>query len=91
MSINLSLHVYTDYLLHLCGQEISKKYGTTECIRLLEVLIASFFTDDQGCAHENREHTLIYLCSGELEIEERGKINGAANAAGAAALTYAED
>ena len=37
------------------------------------VLIASFFTDDRGCAHENREHTLIYLCSGELKIEERGK------------------
>ena len=37
------------------------------------VLIASFFTDDRGCAHENREHTLIYLCSGELEIEERGR------------------
>lgn len=37
------------------------------------MLIASYFTDDRGCAHENREHTLIYLCSGELEIEERGK------------------
>lgn len=37
------------------------------------VLIASYFTDDRGCAHENREHTLIYLCSGELEIEEHGK------------------
>lgn len=37
------------------------------------VLIASYFTDDRGCAHENREHTLIYLCSGELEIKERGK------------------
>lgn len=37
------------------------------------VLIACYFTDDRGCAHENREHTLIYLCSGELEIEERGK------------------
>ena len=37
------------------------------------VLIASYFTDDRGCAHENREHTLIYLCSGRLEIEERGK------------------
>ena len=36
------------------------------------VLIASYFTDDRGCAHENREHTLIYLCSGELEIKERG-------------------
>lgn len=37
------------------------------------ILIASYFTDDRGCAHENREHTLIYLCSGELEIEERGR------------------
>lgn len=37
------------------------------------VLIASYFTDNQGCAHENREHTLIYLCSGKLEIEERGR------------------
>jgi len=37
------------------------------------VLIASYFTDDRGCAHENREHTLIYICSGELEIEERGR------------------
>lgn len=37
------------------------------------VFIASYFTDDRGCAHENREHTLIYLRSGELEIEERGK------------------
>ena len=37
------------------------------------ILIASYFTDNRGCAHENREHTLIYLISGELEIEERGK------------------
>ena len=36
------------------------------------VLIASYFTNDRDCAHENREHTLIYICSGELEIEERG-------------------
>lgn len=37
------------------------------------IFIASYFTDDRGCGHENKEHTLIYLCSGELEIEERGK------------------
>ena len=36
------------------------------------VLIASYFADDRECAHENREHTLIYQCSGRLEIEERG-------------------
>ena len=37
------------------------------------VLIACYFTDDRRCVHENREHTLVYLCSGELEIEERGR------------------
>lgn len=37
------------------------------------IFIASYFTDDRGCAHENREHTLIYIHSGELEINERGK------------------
>lgn len=40
---------------------------------MLECAYSEFFTNDRGCAHENREHTLIYLCSGELEIEERGK------------------
>jgi len=35
--------------------------------------IASYFTDDKGCAHENREHTLIYLLSGELEISDHGR------------------
>lgn len=34
------------------------------------VFIASYFTDDRGCAHCNREHTLIYLYSGELEITD---------------------
>lgn len=36
------------------------------------VFVASYFTDDRGCAHCNREHTLIYLCSGELEITQQG-------------------
>lgn len=37
------------------------------------VLIASYFTDDKGCEHANREHTLIYICSGTVEINDRGK------------------
>lgn len=37
------------------------------------VFIASYFTDDRGCAHCNREHTLIYIHSGELEITASGK------------------
>lgn len=37
------------------------------------VFIASYFTDNRECTHANREHTLIYLCSGELEITEEGK------------------
>lgn len=44
-----------------------------EVLDYSNVFIASYFTDDSQCSHPNREHTLIYLCSGELEIEEKGK------------------
>lgn len=37
------------------------------------MLRESYFTDDRQCAHPNREHTLVYLCSGELEIEQEGR------------------
>lgn len=37
------------------------------------VFVASYFTDDRGCAHCNREHTLIYIHSGELEITDGAK------------------
>lgn len=46
-----------------------------EELRVLDfsnMLMESYFTDDCPCAHPNCEHTLIYLCSGELEIEQRG-------------------
>ena len=36
------------------------------------IFIASYFTDDRGCAHCNRDHTLIYILSGELEITDKG-------------------
>ncbi|MCC8198813.1 MAG: AraC family transcriptional regulator [Tannerellaceae bacterium] len=48
-----------------------------EVLKVLDysnVFIASYFTDDRQCAHPNREHSLIYILSGELEINERGKI-----------------
>lgn len=38
-----------------------------------DVFLASYLTDDRQCAHPNREHTLVYLCSGELEIEQEGR------------------
>ncbi|MDE6370413.1 MAG: cupin domain-containing protein, partial [Duncaniella sp.] len=37
------------------------------------VFIASYFTDDVQCSHPNREHTLIYIVSGVLEIDENGR------------------
>lgn len=48
-----------------------------ETLKVLDysnVFLASYFTDDQQCSHHNREHTLIYIQSGNLEINERGKI-----------------
>lgn len=47
-----------------------EKLDVFECSN---IFIASYFTDDRGCAHCNREHTLIYLHSGELEIAEGNK------------------
>lgn len=37
------------------------------------VFIASYFTDNRECTHTNAEHTLIYLCTGQLEITDKGK------------------
>lgn len=38
-----------------------------------DAFLASYLTDDRQCVHPNREHTLVYLCSGELEIEQEGR------------------
>lgn len=38
-----------------------------------DAFLASYFTDDRQCVHPNREHTLVYLCSGELEVEQEGR------------------
>lgn len=38
-----------------------------------DAFLASYLTDDRQCVHPNREHTLVYLCSGELEVEQEGR------------------
>lgn len=47
-----------------------------EQLKVLEfsnVFIGAYFTDNRECAHPNAEHTLIYLLSGELEINDGNK------------------
>lgn len=51
-------------------EQTMEKLDVLDCSN---VFIASYFTDDRGCAHCNREHTLIYIHSGELEITEKVK------------------
>ncbi len=51
-------------------EQTMEKLDVLDCSN---VFIASYFTDDRGCAHCNREQTLIYIHSGELEITEKGK------------------
>lgn len=60
----------TSYICRNYNISFMEKLDVFDCSN---ILIASYFTDDKGCAHENREHTLIYLCSGKLEISENGK------------------
>lgn len=57
--------------LYLCKKE--PRMERLDVFNDSNVWIASYFSDDCGCAHENNEHTLIFLCSGELVIEERGR------------------
>ena len=38
-----------------------------------DAFLASYLTPPRQCVHPNREHTLVYLCSGELEIEQEGR------------------
>ncbi|WP_308769901.1 AraC family transcriptional regulator [uncultured Bacteroides sp.] len=38
-----------------------------------DAFLASYLTDGRQCVHPNREHTLVYLCSGELEVEQEGR------------------
>lgn len=44
-----------------------------EVLDCSNTFIASYFTDDRGCAHCNREHTLIFIHLGELEITDNGR------------------
>ena len=37
-----------------------------------DVFIGCYFTDNLRCAHANREHMLMYLVSGSLEIDDHG-------------------
>ena len=57
--------------LYLCKKE--PKMERLDVLDCSNVLIANYFSDESGCAHENNEHTLLYLYSGELEIDERGR------------------
>lgn len=47
---------------------------TTRILNYSEIFLATYFNDDTSCTHRNHEHVLVYIYSGELEINERGKI-----------------
>lgn len=43
-------------------------------LRYADIFLAMYFEDGRSCLHRNHSHVLVYICSGELEIDERGKI-----------------
>lgn len=52
------------------------KYSSMDHLEVFDssnIFIAGYFTSDCECVSCNREHTLIYICSGELEISEQGR------------------
>lgn len=43
-------------------------------LRYSDIFLAMYFNDGMSCLHRNHSHVLVYIFSGELEINERGKI-----------------
>lgn len=43
-------------------------------LRYSDIFLAMYFNDGMSCLHRNHSHVLVYMCSGELEINERGGI-----------------
>jgi len=42
-------------------------------INFSDAIIGCYFTNDHHCAHPNREHTLMYVRMGEMELIDHGK------------------
>lgn len=47
------------------------KIGT---LRYSDIFLAMYLDDGMTCLHRNHSHVLVYMYSGELEINERGMI-----------------
>lgn len=43
-------------------------------LRYSDIFLAMYFDDGMSCLHRNHSHVLVYMYSGELEINEREKI-----------------
>lgn len=43
-------------------------------LRYSDIFLAMYFNDGVSCLHRNHSHVLVYIYSGELEINERGKV-----------------
>lgn len=42
-------------------------------LRYSDIFLAMYFNDGMSCLHRNHSHVLVYMYSGELEINEREK------------------
>lgn len=43
-------------------------------LRYSDIFLAMYFNEEMSCLHRNHSHVLVYIYSGELKINERGKI-----------------
>lgn len=42
-------------------------------LRYSDIFLAMYFDDGMSCLHRNHSHVMVYMYSGELEINERGR------------------
>ncbi len=52
----------------------ANKLDGINTLRYSDIFLAMYFNDGMSCLHRNHSHVLVYMYSGELEINEREKI-----------------
>ena len=64
---------------YLCSHKTPQTMDTdrtngTDTLRYSDIFLAMYSDNGMSCLHRNHSHVLVYMYSGELEINERNRI-----------------
>ena len=55
-------------------EQIRDRTNGTGTLRYSDIFLAMYSDNGMSCLHRNHSHVLVYMYSGELEINERNRI-----------------